>query len=264
MSLSSCSQRNKWSGWISPVCISGKLCQVYYLYHFLLSPGSKLAFLWCTKPFPTPSLPELHSRILCLHWKSLTLHWGVFSSKSELWSPPCPEQLQHLGLMEGRSRNCPFHSKHRIEVPESAQLQTSSSPAHLCLSPHLSLSLSPPAACSSQTAVIPALRSLIIKMHSLSRDPGIPPAWGSELWSFLWACSCLWCSALPSLGFNPIAGCPGAFPWLCQLQSCPWVEQGAHGGVGLGWVGSGPVLYEMEPLQLEPGWSHTLVSSDIL
>lgn len=42
------------------------------------------------------------------------------------------------------------------------------------------------------------------------------------------------------------------------------MEQGAHGGVGLGWVGSGPVLYEMEPLQLEPGWSHTLVSSDIL
>lgn len=261
MSLSSCSQRNKWSGWISPVCISGKLCQVYYLYHLLLCFKPLIGFLVVYKTISSPFSPQAAFQgslssleIFNLAPKCVSIKVRAEAGAVELslfWTTPGPQSDG------GKEKEFPlFILKTWLEVSELPQLGTGSNPAPLCLSPAFH-----PSTFSSCCLLLahwgdPCPEEL--HSHSLSRNPGVPPGWGSELPSFLSACSCLW-FLCPHLGFD--------LPWwhlqsLCdRVWSCPRVEQGGPGGVWLGWFSAR--LSVWNGAVLEPGWS-TLVSSHLL
>lgn len=140
MSLSSCSQRNKWSGWISPVCISGKLCQVYYLYHLLLCFELLIGFLVVYKSISSPFSPQaaFQNSLSSLEIFNLAPKCVSIKVRAEAGTaePSLPWTTPGHQFDGGQEKEFPlFILNTWMEVSELSQLGTGSNPAPLCLSP---------------------------------------------------------------------------------------------------------------------------------
>lgn len=134
-----------------------KLCQVYYLYHFISSLGTKLDLLWHTKLYSATSFPKLYFSILSIFIANTYIY--VFFNIIQVWFYKSKQYLAEAATVKpflswadsgpqfDRGQEKEFYLfilNTWLEAFELPQLETDSDPELFCLPPlfHLSSAFS--------------------------------------------------------------------------------------------------------------------------